>query len=152
VHTVRLEDTEDLVACILSHVSFNFSTARLIMLYLQVSKRTSNDLDLSDTMAISQDDTDLGGSGTLASELADIVNDGVGRALEPGGHAAGVGDGRRGDTLALAVKATHIGGVMGFFEMSEERVVALGKSVPPMSVPAVVKKCESRNLGAVPRR
>lgn len=64
-------------------------------------------------MAVSQDDTDLGGSSTLAGQLADVVDDGVGRALEPGGHAARVGDGGGGNTLALAVEATHVGGGMG---------------------------------------
>lgn len=64
-------------------------------------------------MAVSEDDTDLGGSGTLTGELADVVDDGVGRALEPGGDAARVGDGGRGNTLALAVKTTHVGGIGG---------------------------------------
>lgn len=64
-------------------------------------------------MAIAENDTDLRGSSTLAGQLADVVDDGVGRALEPGGHAARVGDRRGGNTLALAVKATHFGGVEG---------------------------------------
>jgi len=82
VFTTRLEDTEDLVA--------------------------SNNLHLRDTMAISQDNTDLGRGGTLAGQLADVVDDLVGRALEPSGHAARVRDGGGGNTLALAVEATHV--------------------------------------------
>ena len=72
-------------------------------------------------MAISQDDTDLRRGSTLTGELADVVDDGVGRALEPCRHAARVGDGGGGDTLALAVEATHVGGGMGC------RIVELSK-------------------------
>ena len=72
-------------------------------------------------MAISEDDTDLRGSGTLAGQLADVVNDGVGRALEPGGHAAGVWDRGGGNTLALAVEATHFGGIEGLLSTRMKR-------------------------------
>lgn len=47
---------------------------------------TSNDLDLGDTMAVTQDNTDLRRGGTLSGEFADLVDDGFRRALEPGRH------------------------------------------------------------------
>lgn len=63
-------------------------------------------------MAVPQDDTDLGGSSTLLGQLADLVDDLLRGGLEPRRRAAGVGDGRGGDTLALAVKATHLESVV----------------------------------------
>lgn len=69
--------------------------------------RTSDNLDLGNTVAVTEDNTDLGGSGTLLGQLADVVHDLVGGDLEPCRGGAGVGDGRGGNALALAVKATH---------------------------------------------
>lgn len=57
-------------------------------------------------MAVAQNDTNLGGSGALPGELADLVNDLLGGGLEPRGRAAGVGDGGGRNALALAVEAT----------------------------------------------
>ena len=78
---VRLQDTEDLV--------------------------TSNNLDLSNTVRVTEDNTNLRRSSTLLSELADLVDDLVGGGLEPGRGGARVGDGRGGNALSLAVKTTH---------------------------------------------
>lgn len=95
--TVRLQDTEDLVACFdVSHLP---PVAYSIM-------HTGDNADLGNTVAVAEDDTDLGGSGALFGELADLVNDLVGGGLEPGRRAAGVGDGGGGNALALAVEAT----------------------------------------------
>ena len=69
--------------------------------------RTSDNLDLGNTVAVTEDNTDLGGGGTLLGQLADVVHDLVGGDLEPRRGGAGVGDGRGGNALALAVKATH---------------------------------------------
>lgn len=60
-------------------------------------------------MGVTEDNTDLGGGGTLLGQLADVVHDLVGGGLEPRGGSAGVGDGGGGNALALAVKTTHFG-------------------------------------------
>jgi len=44
---------------------------------------SSNDLDLCDSMAVTENDTDLRWSGTLTSELGDLVDDLVGGGLQP---------------------------------------------------------------------
>lgn len=90
-----------------------------------MSQRTSDNLDLSDTMAIPEDNTDLRRSGTLAGKFADIVDDLVGAALEPGGNAARVWDGGRGDTLAFAVKTTHVGGLGWRLSRGEREYLSL---------------------------
>lgn len=58
-------------------------------------------------MAISQDNTDLRGRGTLLSELANLVNDLLGGGLEPGRGSAGVGNGGGRNALSLGVKTAH---------------------------------------------
>ena len=68
---------------------------------------TSNDLDLSNTMAVPQDNTNLRRSCAFPGELADIIFDLLGSRLEPCWDLAGVGYGGGTDTLALAVKTTH---------------------------------------------
>jgi hypothetical protein len=72
--------------------------------------RTGDNLDLCNTVAVSQHNTNLGGSGAFSCELADVVDNGFGRGLEPGGNGAGVWDRRSADTFALAVKTTHVCG------------------------------------------
>jgi hypothetical protein len=72
---------------------------------------TSHHLDLGNTMAVSQNDTDLRGSRTLSGKFADVVDHGLGGALEPGRHGSRVWDGRGADTLSIAVKTTHGGGL-----------------------------------------
>lgn len=71
--------------------------------------RTSDDLDLGNTVGVAEDDTDLGRSSTLLGELADLVNDLVAGDLEPRRSSARVGDGGGRDALSLAVKTTHFG-------------------------------------------
>jgi len=53
---------------------------------------TGDDLDLGDTVAVAEDDTDLRGSGTLLRELADLVDDLLGGGLEPRRSGARVRD------------------------------------------------------------
>lgn len=70
-------------------------------------KRTGHDLDLGNTVRITENDTDLGGSRALPGQLADLVDNLLRRGLEPRRRVARVGDGRARDTLALAMKTTH---------------------------------------------
>jgi hypothetical protein len=79
---------------------------------------TSNNLDLGNTVGVTEDNTDLGRSGTLLGQLADVVNNLVGGGLEPRGRGARVGESGGGNTLALAVKTTHFDLVMCPEELS----------------------------------
>lgn len=72
------------------------------------SIHTSNNLHLSNAVAVTEDNTDLRRSSTLLCQLADLVNDLIGSGLEPRRWVAGVWDGGGRDTLALAVKTTHL--------------------------------------------
>lgn len=58
-------------------------------------------------MGVTENDTNLRGSKTLASVLGDLLNNRLGSELEPGRSAARVGDGGGRDTLSFAVKTTH---------------------------------------------
>ncbi len=68
---------------------------------------TSNDFDLGNAMAVSEDDTNLRRSRTLSGEFADVLDDGLWCALEPGRHRSRVWDGRGADALSFAVKTAH---------------------------------------------
>lgn len=70
---------------------------------------TGHDLDLGNTVGVTEDDTDLGGSGTLLGQLADVVDNLVRGGLEPRGSGARVGESGGGNALALGVKTTHFG-------------------------------------------
>ena len=72
-------------------------------------QHTGDDLDLGDTVRITQNDTDLRRRSTLSGELADLLNNLFGGGLQPGGSGARVGDGGGRNALALAVKSTHLG-------------------------------------------
>lgn len=61
-------------------------------------------------MGVTEDDTDLGGSGTLTGQLGDLLDDLLGGGLEPSGSSAGVRDSRGRNALAVAVKAAHLVG------------------------------------------
>lgn len=80
------------------------------------TKRTSDDLDLGNSVGVTQDDTDLGGGGTLLGQLADLVDDLLGGGLEPRGGAAAVGQSRGRNSLSVGVKTTHLGGVVGVID------------------------------------
>lgn len=73
-------------------------------------KRTSDKLDLGDTVGVTENDTNLRRGSTLSGELADLLNDLLGSGLQPAGSDAAVGEGRGGDTLSVAVKSTHVVG------------------------------------------
>ena len=82
--TVRLEDSENLV--------------------------TSDDLDLSDTVRVTEDLANLRGSGALLRKLGDLLDDLLGSGLEPRRRVARVGDSRGRYALSVAVKTTHCEG------------------------------------------
>lgn len=73
-------------------------------------RRTSDKLDLGDTVGVTENDTNLRRGSTLSGELADLLNDLLGGGLQPAGSGAAVGEGRSGDTLSFAVKSTHVVG------------------------------------------
>jgi len=82
--TVGLEDTEDLVSgndCdLLARAIRRFSVAELT-------------LGLGDTVRVTKNLTNLGGSGAFLRELLDLLDDLLGSGLKPRRRAAGVGDG-----------------------------------------------------------
>jgi len=67
-------------------------------------------LDLCNSMRITENYTDLRGSVTLLCELANLVLDLIWGSLEPVWSSSAVGNGRGRNALAVAVHATHIGG------------------------------------------
>ena len=80
-HTSELQQTQDLV--------------------------TSDALDLGDTHAVTESDTDLRGGHTLLSQLADLLNDVLRSHLDPRSGLALVRQSGAAHTLTLAVHATH---------------------------------------------
>lgn len=80
--TLRLEDTEDLV--------------------------TSDETHLSDTLRVTKLDTDLRRRHTLTGELGDLLNNLLGRGLEPRGGSAAVRQSRGGDTLSLGCSTRRV--------------------------------------------
>jgi len=68
---------------------------------------SGDDPDLRDTVAIPQDNTNLGRRGALPSELADLLDDLLGRGFEPGRDRARVRSRGGGDTFSVRVKTTH---------------------------------------------
>jgi len=79
--SLRLKDTEDLV--------------------------TSDEAHLGDPVRVTEGNTDLGGSKTLASQFDDVVDDFIGRGLEPRRRGALVGKSRGRNALAGSVHTTH---------------------------------------------
>ena len=73
---------------------------------------TSDNLHLRNAMAVSEHYTDLRWSCALLRKFADLVFHGIRGGLQPDWWRAGVWNGRRADTLAVAVKTTHVGGVV----------------------------------------
>lgn len=69
-------------------------------------------------MAVTEDHTNLRWGSTLSGELADLVDNLVGGGLQPGWGSAGVGKGGGADALAIAVHATHLGGIRESKELS----------------------------------
>jgi hypothetical protein len=73
-------------------------------------QHTGDNLDLGNTVGVTEDDTNLRGGSTLPGELADLLDDLVGGGLEPGGSGARVGESGGRNALSLAVKSTHLVG------------------------------------------
>ena len=67
-------------------------------------------LDLGNAVRVTKDLTNLGGSGTLLCELANLLNNLLGSSLQPGGRVARVRDGGSRYSLSVAVKTTHFRG------------------------------------------
>ena len=83
---------------------------------------TSDDLDLGNTVAVTEDNTNLRRGGTLLCELADLVDDLLRSGLEPSRGSPRVGNGRGRNALAVAVHATHDDGVVGDVDLSCDSV------------------------------
>jgi hypothetical protein len=77
------------------------------MLLRDMEQRTSDNLDLGNTVGVTEDNTDLRRGGTLTGKLADLVDDLLGGGLEPCRRSARVGDGAGSDTLSLGMKTAH---------------------------------------------
>lgn len=74
-------------------------------------------LDLSDTVAVSEDNTNLRWSHTLSGKLEDLLRDLLGSNLEPSWGGSLVGKSGAGDTLVGIVHTTLQGvNVSGFLE------------------------------------
>ena len=84
-------------------------------------QHTGDDLDLSNTVGVTEDHTNLGRSGTLLCELADLVNDLIGGGLEPRRGAARVGERGGADALSLGMKTTHVDGIGWLSRLSGNR-------------------------------
>lgn len=79
--TVGLEDTQDSVTCYFA-VSQKLPPLNLPNVRIS-SKHTSDNLDLGDSVGVTENNTDLRRSGTLLGQLADLVNDLLGSGLQP---------------------------------------------------------------------
>lgn len=108
-HTVALEDTQDLVTCEERHVSHQIF---LPIPYHSNLSLTSHDLDLGNTVRVTENNTNLRRSGTLLGQLANLVNDLLGGGLEPCWRGARVWDGGGRNSLSVAVHATHLGDLL----------------------------------------
>lgn len=84
---------------------------------------TGHNLDLGNTVGVTEDNTDLRGGGTLLRELADLVDDLVGGGLEPRRGGARVGERRGADALALGVKTAHVVGIGDLSRLSGKSFV-----------------------------
>jgi hypothetical protein len=69
---------------------------------------SGNRADLSDSVRVTKDDTNLGGGKTLLGELADVLLNVGSRNLAPTGGSAFVRAGTLGDTLSWCVHASHL--------------------------------------------
>jgi hypothetical protein len=63
-------------------------------------------------VGVTQNDANLRGSSTLLGELANLLDNLVGGGLEPRRGGARVGNGGGRNALTLAVKSTHLVGVV----------------------------------------
>lgn len=113
IHTVRLQDTEDLVTC--RKLAYRSTSKAYKALQAKENmekkrkeqKHTSNNLDLSDTVRVTENDADLRRGSTLLGHLADQVDNLLRSGLQPRRRSTGVGNRRGRNALALRVKTTH---------------------------------------------
>lgn len=103
IRTARLQDAQNAVTYF-NQLARQFQQSPSIFFQFQ---RTSDNLDLGNTVGVTEDDTNLRGSSTLTGELADLLDDLLGGNLQPGGSGARVGEGAGRHALTLAVKSTH---------------------------------------------
>ena len=88
------------------------------MVYYVLSPSIQHQHYLGNTVAVPEDDTNLGGGQSLLGQLVDLVLHLVGGELQPLGHRASVGQGRLGDSLPWCVHTTHLE-ISNFSEMSK---------------------------------
>lgn len=112
--TVRLQDTQNAV-------TYWLAVSKTVIRRACSFRLTSDNLDLGNAVGVTEDDTDLRGGSTLTGELANLVDDLLGGGLQPGGSGARVREGGGRHALALAVKSTHVVGVVVL--MTAERLV-----------------------------
>ena len=67
---------------------------------------SSDETDLSDSMRVTQNDTNLRGSQASTGKFVDLFDDFAGSGFEPGGSAAGVREGRGRNALSGCVHTT----------------------------------------------
>ena len=73
---------------------------------------SGDESDLGNSVAVPEDDADLGRGQTLLGQLEDLLLDVVGGQLQPGGDCAAERQSRLGNTLARCVHTTHDGGLV----------------------------------------
>lgn len=84
-----------------------------------LNKRTSDNLDLGNAVAVTEDNTNLRRGSTLSGELADLVDDLLGGGLQPGRSRTAVGNSRGANTLSLAVHTTVASWLVQVFGISD---------------------------------
>jgi hypothetical protein len=76
----------------------------------EYSNLTGDNLHLGNTVGVTEHDTDLGRSGTLLGQLADLIDNLLRSGLEPCWGSAGVRDRRGRYAFSVGVKSSHFGG------------------------------------------
>jgi len=89
------------------------------------AKHTSDNLDLSNTVRVSEDNTDLRRGGTFLCELADLIDDLVGGGLQPRRWRSRIGNCGGRYALSVAVKTTHVCG--GWIELVSSKFAKIMK-------------------------
>lgn len=69
---------------------------------------TGDGTDLTNSLAVTENNTDLRRRQSLTSKLADVIIDLLSRSLEPRGGSALVRDAPSGDTLSTTIHTTHL--------------------------------------------
>ena len=114
-----------------------------VVLVLILARLTGDNLDLSDTVGVTENDTNLRRSGTLTGELADLVDDLLGGGLQPRWGSAGVGESAGRYALSVTVKATHFGCGGELSGLKLGGLVVMSSFVSNSEVRDGVRKCIS---------